>query len=183
MNRAALVLLGAVALAAAAPHPEPSPSKAPVYLDVRLGVRIEVKLDQQVSTQDNRTGQRFTFETTREFDVGDVVVPRGTRGWGLIEFAEPRAGKDHGGRLSLSVSELDLAGGRAIPVALPTPDSEPHTGSPEHLGGLDVPVFGHVVTLDADSSGNVTLHKGETFAVITTSTTATPQPIPHAENT
>jgi len=180
VRRAALALFGAVAFAGAAPRPSPSPSPAPVYLDVRTGVRLEVKLDQQISTQDDSTGERFRFETTREFDVGDLTVPRGTHGWGLIELVEPRAGKDHGARLSISVDRLDLPGNRAIPIALPQPDYGLHAG--EGDAGTIVPSFGSVVVLEADASGNVVLAKGETFAVITTST-GTPQPIPHSEPT
>jgi hypothetical protein len=179
-TRPAWLLFGALVVAAAAPRPAPSPTATPVLLDVPAGVRIEVKLDRNISTQDDSTGDRFTFETTGEFTVGDVVIPRGTHGWGVIELAQPRAGKEHGGRLSLSVHSLDLAGGRSIPIALPQPDTGPHTGEETSLGG--VPIFGAVVTLDADASGNVVLHKGETFAVITT-TTGTPIPIPHSEST
>ena len=172
------MLLGAVALVAAAPNPAPSPS-APVFLDVPLGVRVEVKLDRRISTQDDRTGERFNFETTRAFTLGDLVVPRGTHGWGQIELAEPRAGKDHGGRLSLSVHSLDLSGGRSIAVALPPLQSDP--GSEPDRTTRIVPVFGAIVVLEADPSGNVVLEKGETFVVITTST-GTPPPIPHSES-
>jgi hypothetical protein len=180
LRSAGWALFGALALVAATPRPAASPSAAPVYLDVPVGLRFEVKLDQRLSTQDNSTGQHFAFETTQEFMAGDIVVPRGTRGWGLIELSEPRSGKDHGGRLSLSVHSLDLPGGRSIAVALPPADTGPHVGEDKSLGG--VPVFGAVVVLDADESGNVVLNKGETFAVITTST-GTPQPIPHSEAT
>jgi hypothetical protein len=180
MRRAALALFGAFVITGAAPQPSPSPSAAPVFLNVPTGVRLEVKLDRTISTQDDATGEHFTFATTMEFTLGDVVVPRGTHGWGLIELSEPRSGKEHGGRLSLSVHSLDLPGGRSIAIALPPVDTSPHVGEEEGLGGA--PVFGAVVVLDADASGNVVLHKGETFAVITTST-ATPPPIPHSQST
>ncbi len=179
-TRTAWVLFGALALGAAAPRPAPSPTATPALLDVQSGVRIEVRLDQTISTQDNRTGDRFTFETTREFLVGTLVVPRNTHGRGIIELVEPRSGKDHGGRLSISVESLDLGDGRAIPIALPPVESALHIGDQSDAGG--VPRYGAVVVLDADESGNVVLHKGETFAVITTST-GTPQPIPHSEST
>ena len=112
--------------------------------------------------------------------VGTLVVPRNTHGRGIIELVEPRSGKDHGGRLSISVESLDLGDGRAIPIALPPVESALHIG--DQSDAVGVPRYGAVVVLDADESGNVVLHKGETFAVITTST-GTPQPIPHTEST
>ena len=77
LRTAGWALFGALALVAAAPRPVPSPSPPAVYLDVPIGLRFEVKLDQRISTQDNSTGQHFSFETTQEFMAGDIVVPRG----------------------------------------------------------------------------------------------------------
>jgi hypothetical protein len=149
-------------------------------MDVRRGVRIEVRLDDRLSSQDAATGQKFTFTTTRDFDVGDLVVPRGTKGWGFVELSEPRAGTMHGGRLNVSVRGLLMPGGRAIPVSLPPAGDGPNAQEPERTSIVPIPIFGAIVTLDADASGNVVLPKGETFVVITTST-GTPEPIPHSE--
>lgn len=155
MRRAVGFAFGALVLAgAAAPVATPKPL---VFVDVPAGVRIPVKFDQRISSQDATSGQTFRFETTKEMDVGSLTLPSGTPGQGVIELAESHRGS-RGGRLELSADHLELRDGRAIAVALPE-----DAGSPV--------VAGAVVVLGGGDLGgdNIVLDKNETFVVVTAS--------------
>ncbi len=172
MRRRALAFaLGAFALAGAAPQPKPT------YIDVPPGVRIPVKLDQRLSSQDAASGDAFAFETTATVSVGTLTVATGTRGNGVVEYAVVRHGA-RSGQLYLSVRGIDLGGGRIIPVALPADSRLAQTSEEHSTGAVPIPVYGKVIVAGGDvSSGNVVLEKGTQFDVVTVST-ATPAPLP-----
>jgi len=154
----------------AAARPTPTPSPAPLYVDVPTGVRIQVKMDEYVSSQDAPSGRLFHFETIRDASAGSRKVPKGTHGYGIVEYAVSR-NQHNAGRLDVSARLLDLGNGEAIPVALPRDADD------------TLPIFGSVVRLEGkDSTENAELSKGEIFVVVTTSA-GTPQPLPHSEST
>jgi len=153
-----------VAFARPAPSPTPLPA---LVTDAPAGVRIEVRMDQRLSSQDARTGDVFSFETTRDFTVGAHDVKKGARGYGVVELALSR-GKNRSGQLDLSARAIDLGNGAALAVALPRDEND------------KTPVYGTVVQLYGNTDDdNVVIDKGYSFAVITT-VPETPEPRPAA---
>jgi hypothetical protein len=78
-------------------------------------VSIPVKLVQRLSSHDAKAGDQFTFATTQSVRVGDVSIPPGTNGHGVVASARAARG-DRGGDLALQVQSLDLPGGGTLPV-------------------------------------------------------------------
>jgi hypothetical protein len=152
------------------------------------GPVVPVKLDQQLSSSSVKDGDRFTFTTTKTVRIGEIDVPSGTEGHGVV--AKSRAAKwDKGGDLELEVVSLDLADGRTIPVsaargpraeshsmiadAVKTAESDlkPNESVPAMLVPLDLPVKGIVLlgsALHILKGHNVTFPAGATFAVTPT---------------
>jgi hypothetical protein len=113
---------------------------------VPAGLPVAVAMSQTLSSADARPGQTFYFQTTADVVLGDVSIPKGTRGHGVVMTAVPGT-KDAKGQLSIAATSLDLADGRTIPVAisqLTITGSRPKTNFiplplPFALGGFTVP--------------------------------------------
>lgn len=128
------------------------------------GVEIPVRLTERISSQDAQSGQRFGVETTRDVKVGDIVVPLGTKGHGVVEISQSARGQKPG-KLVLSMRSLDLPGGGTISVSFaPTnpPKSNDAKGPPLSLGNGAVAIGGY-----ASAGTNVVYEKGTTFTVTT----------------
>jgi hypothetical protein len=126
------------------------------------GVQIPVRLTERLSSQDAQSGQRFGVVTTREVKVGEIDVPLGTKGHGVVESAQPARGQK-AGKLVLSMRSLDLADGRTIPVNFSLadpPKSDDAKGAPISLGKGVVTVGGY-----ASYGTNVVYEKGTAFTV------------------
>jgi hypothetical protein len=125
-------------------------------------IQIPVRLTERLSSQDAQNGQRFGVETTREVKIGEIDVPLGTKGHGVVESAQSARGQ-RAGKLVLSMRSLDLADGRTIPVNFSLedpPKSEDAKGAPISLGKGVVTVGGY-----ASYGTNVVYEKGTAFTV------------------
>ena len=125
-------------------------------------IQIPVRLTERLSSQDAQSGQRFGVETTREVNVGDIDVPSGTKGHGVVETAQSARGQKPG-KLVLAMRSLDLADGRAIAVnfsLVNSPKSDDAKGPPVSLGNGLVTIGGY-----ASYGTNVVYEKGAPFAV------------------
>jgi hypothetical protein len=143
------ILFGGPALAI-----ELTPAAPPVLIPVRLTERL--------SSQDAQSGQRFGIETTRAVKIGDVDLPSGTKGHGVVEIAQSARGQKPG-KLVLAMRSLDLPDGRAIAVNFSLadpPKSDDAQGAPVSLGKGLVTIGGY-----ASSGTNVVYEKGAPFTV------------------
>ena len=152
------------------------------------GVTIPVKLTQRLSSDSVKEGDRFTFVTTQAARVGDVSVPAGTTGHGVVSQAR-KATLDRGGELSLQLQSIDLPGGTSIPVTAPRgPQAEkrnvvaeaakaatsvatPSSALTTALVPLSVPVRGIIMlgsALHMLKGHNVIFDAGTTFSVVAT---------------
>jgi hypothetical protein len=134
-------------------------------------VEIPIRLTERLSSQDARTGQLFGFETTRLVTVGDVLIPAGTKGHGVVRAAQSALGP-HAGKLLIDAQSIDLPDGRTIPVTfngIVAPSSDDHAPS---LGvGRESISFGG----ESQASPNVVYDRGTTFTVVPVSS-ASPSP-------
>ena len=134
-------------------------------------VEIPIRLTERLSSQDSRTGQQFGFETIRAVTVGDVLIPAGTKGHGVVRSAQSALGP-HAGKLLIEAQSIDLPDGRTIPVAFNgtvAPSADDHAPS---LGvGRESISFGG----ESQASPNVTYDRGTSFTVVPV-TTASPAP-------
>ena len=126
--------------------------------------RIEVKLDDRLSSQDNKVGDEFHFELTGSVMLDGVPVGAGTRGHGVVVDARSGRGPEHG-FLTLAARALDLPDGRHVPVGL-APGSLDRKLSRESRG-FSMPL-GAAAPIYAGSSrdDNVVYEKGTHFDVI-----------------
>lgn len=154
LERAATVAVLAILLGGSALAMQLTPEAPPVLIPVRLTERL--------SSQDAQSGQRFGVETTRDTKVGDIDVPSGTKGHGVIETAQSARGQK-AGKLVLSMRSLDLADGRTIAVNFSLadpPKSDDAKGAPVSLGKGLVSIGGY-----ATYGTNVVYEKGTPFTV------------------
>lgn len=146
-------------------------------------VTIPVRLTERVSSSDAKAGQRFTFATLHEATVGDVQVPAGTHGHGIV--AEARAARwDQAGKITLEVQSLDLPDGRSLPVNVPTDASTaPKRDAPKvpslSTGLVPLPLVLHGIVLLGSAvqllhGRNATFESGTTFSIVASPTAASP---------
>jgi hypothetical protein len=141
---------------------------------------IAVKLDDRLSSQDNKAGDVFHFELTGSVIVDGKPLGAGTHGSGVVVAATPGEGPLHGA-LTVEARSLDLADGSHIPVGL-APGTLDKRLTRESRG-LSVPM-GHAapVYIGTSRDNNVVYEKGTAFKVVAPPP-ATPDPDPFATST
>jgi hypothetical protein len=89
----------------------------PLELTIPAGTWINMRVDQELSSDHNRPGDVWTATLTQPVIVnGRVVAQRGQTVGGVVAEAE-KAGRAKGtSRLGLDMNELTLADGRQIPI-------------------------------------------------------------------
>lgn len=108
----ALVLGGLCSRARAEPTPQPQPQSLPRCLEGDAAVlsRLDSALDVP--------GQSFTFKVTSRIPARGTVpeIPAGTRGFGVVAYAEHAHGSGSPGRLVVEPRFVRLADGTHVPV-------------------------------------------------------------------
>jgi len=164
---AAYGALHALVLLALATSPVPPPSTLPrcIEADVKMVVRLDSAL--------NIAGDSFSFKITRQVPAhGDVPeVPLGTRGYGIISYADHAHGAGTPGRLVIEPRFLELSGGTHVPVMADPQMTESFvTGATKNVNGAlgFVPGFGLAVGgYNALHRGKeIVIDKGTTFRVV-----------------
>jgi hypothetical protein len=137
---------------------------AAVAVVVAAGVHIPVTMVSSVNSGTAKVGQPFVFRTTQMVRAGDVTIPAGTTGHGVVSAVSPAAGT-HRGELTLEPQELDLTNSEHVPVQ---PLGSSSYVARRHVFPFPVPVPGVVVVGGAvNPGGNVTIGPGTSFEVIT----------------
>lgn len=78
---------------------------------------ITLRLDQFVSSQINRPGDRIRFLVDKAVVArGFVVVPRGARAYGVINEITPAKGWGRGGKLVMDLSYVEAYDGTKVPL-------------------------------------------------------------------
>jgi len=107
---------------------EPSAPPAPVAVQVPAGTRLEVRVDQALSTERNQVGDRFraTLEAPVEVE-GREVLPRGARVSGHVTTSRPSGRLEGRAVIGITLDSVE-SNGRAAPIStsLDTKTSEAH---------------------------------------------------------
>jgi len=131
-----------------------------------IAVLIPVTMVSSVNSSTAKVGDAFAFRTTQTVRAGQVNIPSGTPGHGIVTAVSPAAGT-HRGSLTLQPQYIELAGGKRIAVAPATPGSTSFVAH-RHLFPFPVPVPGLIVVGGVvNPGGNVTIGPGTEFNVVT----------------
>lgn len=131
---------------------------------VPAGVILPAQLDGALSSRDAKAGDHFTFSITEDTHAGALLIPKGTRGQGVVRSVSAAAGT-HRGSLVLA-PEFVLFDGTRVPVR-ESGNALAQTAR-RHTFPLLVPVAGFIaVGAFQNPGGNVTLGKGTLFRVET----------------
>jgi hypothetical protein len=124
---------------AALPAPA-APAAAPQPLGrflIRQGAEVRMTLEEELSSQSARVGQRFRMRVAEPVRVdGQVIVPPGTMGVGEVTRVERKGAFGKSGKLDVRVLHLDLGENRIRLTG---------TGSDEGAGGTAATVAVAVV--------------------------------------
>jgi hypothetical protein len=106
----------------------PSAPPAPVAVQVPAGTRLEVRVDQALSTERNRAGDKF--QATLEVPVtigGREVLARGTRVTGHVTTSRPSGRLEGRAAIGITLDSVE-SNGREVPIStsLDTKTSEAH---------------------------------------------------------
>lgn len=94
-----------------APSAAPSaPTQPPPPHTILDGTPVKVRLSQNMSSADAKTGQDVPFEVTEDVLVdGIVVLPKGAAALGTVTEAEPKRRMGRGGKLDITISYARLS--------------------------------------------------------------------------
>ncbi len=135
---------------------------------VVAGVAVPVVLVGALSSVNVHAGESFRFRTTAEVRAGDLTIPAGTMGSGIITAAQPGSRGVKTSTLDLEPRSLQLADGEVIPVTA-APSSEATLDQTRHAAGVPVPFFlGGLLVVGGvgHQAHDVTLADGTAFTVV-----------------
>ena len=93
---------------------------------------VHLKLGRALSSESAKVGEEVTFEVADDLVVnGYVVVKKGAPAAGSVTEAEPRGRMGKAGKLNVSVSSVQLADGRNLPLrsfGINTPSADQKSG-------------------------------------------------------
>lgn len=135
---------------------------------VPAGVPVPVVLVGGLSSATVHAGDTFRFRTTADVRAGDVTIPAGTMGSGVITAAQPGSHGVKTSTLDLEPRSLQLAGGEVLQVTA-APSSEATLDQTRHAAGVPVPFFlGGLLLVGGvgHQARNVMLADGTAFTVL-----------------
>ena len=106
----------------------PSPPPAPVAVQVPAGTRLEVRVDQALSTERNRAGDKFRATLEAPVEVGGrEVLARGARVTGHVTTSRPSGRLEGRAVIGITLDSVE-SNGHEVPIStsLDTRTSEAH---------------------------------------------------------
>ena len=104
-----IVLVAFFLLIHASAFPQKQLHRATVLED---GTPLKLRLLHNVSSNDARVGDQVNFEVLEEVRIGDrIVIPKSGSAWGTVTEAQGKRLVGGGGKLSLSIDNVQLANG------------------------------------------------------------------------
>src|SRR5580700_4715580 len=99
---------------------QPAPPPPPAVVEIPVGTRVHVRLDQAVGSKISQTGQPFSATVAEDVVVGgQVAIPRGAHADGTVIEAKPLGHVAGGALLELRMERIRVASG-TYPVATST---------------------------------------------------------------
>jgi hypothetical protein len=111
--------------------PPPATTAANHSFTLDDGTPIKLRLDRNLSSADEKTGDNVDFEVLEEVKVNDtVVIPKGNMAIGTITAAEHKKRMARGGKLDLEIDYVKLADGEKAAIrAVKETKGGGHTGA------------------------------------------------------
>ena len=92
----------------------PAPSFA---FGLEDGTPVQLRLTRNLSSAQDRTGDRMDFEVVDDIKVKEtVVVPKGGIAWGTVIAAQPHRRMGRSGKINVRIDEVRLVDGEKIPL-------------------------------------------------------------------
>jgi hypothetical protein len=137
-------------------------------VDVPAGDKIEVRLISDVGSRTRNVGDVFAVETVSDYTVGgQLVLPKGSPGYGVVTEARHAAGAHVNGELTIVIKSLTEPGGGDLLVSVPGEISDAIVVK-EHNGNAAAQyLFCGLVCLGAKKGDDVLLREGSDFHVVT----------------
>lgn len=107
---------------------------------VPAGVRIPVALVGAISAASAKPGDTFRFRTTAAVQAGNMTIPAGTPGTGVVAAAHPGQHGLKPSTLHLEPRSLQLADGATIPVVAAAEDART-LNQTQRTHGIPFPLF------------------------------------------
>lgn len=115
----------------AAQESAPAPLKQPLAFGLEDGTPVKLRLTRNLSSADDKTGDRVDFDVLEDVKVKDVIlIPRGGIAWATITEAQPKRRMARGGKLDVNIDDVRLADGEKVPLrAVKEAKGGGHTGA------------------------------------------------------
>jgi hypothetical protein len=99
------------------PTTAPVVVKQPLAFGLEDGTPVKLRLNRTISSADAHVNDTVDFEVLEQVTVhDDIVIPRGSMGWGTVTEAEPKRRMGRGGKLNVNIDNVRLASGEKIPL-------------------------------------------------------------------
>lgn len=110
---------------------EAPPPKQPLPFGLEDGTPVKLRLTRNLSSADDKTGDRVDFDVLEDVKVKDlIVIPRGGIAWATITEAQPKRRMARGGKLNVNIDDVRLADGEKVPLrAVKETKGGGHTGA------------------------------------------------------
>ena len=108
-----------------------SPLKQPLAFGLEDGTPIKLRLTRNLSSADEKTGDRVDFEVLEEVRVKDLlIIPRGGIAWATVTEAQAKRRMARGGKLNVNIDDVRLNDGEKAPLrAVKEAKGGGHTGA------------------------------------------------------
>jgi hypothetical protein len=136
--------------------------------DVNCGPSIPATMIDTMSSAHSFPGERFRFKTTAPATHGDIDIPMGTLGWGIVRYVHHAETHNRGGLIVLEPRELVVGTTEVNIMADPRETAEfapASTLAEEALGLAPIGLLGTAINLGRFGR-DVTLGPGFNFHVI-----------------
>lgn len=137
-------------------------------VDVPAGDKIEVRLLSDVGSRTRNEGDVFAVETVSDYAVvGQLVLPKGSPGYGVVTEARHAAGAHVNGEITIVIKSLTEPGGGELLVSVPGEISDAVVVK-EHNGNAAAQyIFCGLICLGAKKGDDVLLREGSDFHLVT----------------
>ena len=114
-----------------AQKPETPSLKQPLAFGLEDGTPIKLRLTRNLSSADDKTGDRVDFDVLEDVKVKDlIVIPRGGIAWATVTEAQHKRRMARGGKLNVNIDDVRLADGEKVPLrAVKETQGGGHTGA------------------------------------------------------
>ncbi len=160
-------------------------STSPASADVVCDVTIPATMVDTMDSAHSYPGERFRFKTTAQTKFGDVDIPEGTEGWGVVRYVQAAKSRNRGGLIILEPRFVAIGETKIAVMADPRETAEfAHMATLTDEGISMIPIGMFQTALHYLRPGsNIKLGPGFKFHVVVMEDLVTREPCHPAERT